>query len=86
MGVASINEIVKSYILEEILPGENPDALNDTICLLSGGILDSITTLRLVSFIEKQYGIEIEAHEMTVDYFNTLSDMVSLIQSKLSEE
>jgi acyl carrier protein len=76
-------QIIKTFILDEFLPGEDPGLLTDTTPLVTGGILDSLATLRLVAFLEERFGIEIEAHETTVDYLNTLPDLEDLVQSKL---
>jgi acyl carrier protein len=76
-------QIIKSYILDEFLPGEDPGLLTDTTPLVTGGILDSLATLKLVAFLQDQFGIEIEAHETSVDYLNTLPDLERLVDSKL---
>jgi acyl carrier protein len=78
-----IQQTVKNYILEEFLPGENPDELTSTVPLVTGGILDSLATLRLVAFLEEYYHIQLQAHETGVDYLNTLDDIATLVQSKL---
>ncbi|MEX2030643.1 MAG: acyl carrier protein [Anaerolineales bacterium] len=78
-----IGQAIKKYILDEFLAGEDPSALTDTTPLITGGILDSLATVNLVLFLEKRFQIGIEAHETTVDYFNTISDMEQLVQSKL---
>jgi acyl carrier protein len=78
-----IQRTVKSYILEEFLPGENPDELTASVPLVTGGILDSLATLRLVAFLEERYHIQLQAHETGVDYLNTLDDIAALVQSKL---
>ncbi|MDH3692372.1 MAG: acyl carrier protein, partial [Gammaproteobacteria bacterium] len=57
-------EAVKAYILQEFLPGENPEALEDSTPLITGGILDSIATVKLASFLEQHFDIELQAHEM----------------------
>jgi acyl carrier protein len=80
----SIKQTVKSYILEEFLAGENPDALTDSTPLITGGVLDSIATIKLVSFIEKSFKVEVEAHEMGVDSLDNLSRIAELVQSKLA--
>lgn len=77
-----IKDTVKHYILKEFLPGENPDDLVDSTPLITGGILDSIATLKVVAFIEERYGIELQAHEVDVDHLNTIADMADLISSK----
>jgi acyl carrier protein len=76
---------VRDYILEEFLPGETPDALTDTTPLVTGGILDSLASLKLVAFLEEQYGIEVQAYETNVDNLDTITDIEALVRSKLSE-
>ena len=77
-----VKESVKSFILAEFLPGEDPDELEDDTPLISGGILDSISTIKLVSFLEERYGIAFEAHEMNADYLDSLTQIASTIESK----
>ena len=78
-----IKEIIKGYILEEFLPGENPTALTDSTPLITAGILDSLATIKLVAFLEEQFRIQIQAHETMVDYLNTLTDIAQLVSSKM---
>ena len=76
-------EMVRAYILEAFLPGENPAELTDSTPLITGGILDSLATIQLVVFLEEQFPIQIQAHETMVDYLNTIEDIAQLVQSKL---
>jgi acyl carrier protein len=78
-----IKEAIKRYILEEFLPGENPAELTDSTPLITGGILDSLATIRLVVFLEERFQIKIQAHETMVDYLNTIADIAQLVHSKL---
>jgi len=73
---------VKEYILNEFLQGANPSELTDTTPLITGAILDSLATLKLVAYLEQQFGIEIQAHEASVDHLNTIADIAKLVQSK----
>lgn len=78
-----IGEAIKEFILNEFLRGEDPSALTDTTPLVTGAILDSLATVSLVLFLEERFQIQIEAHETTIDYFNTIADIEQLIHSKL---
>lgn len=80
--MADDKERIKEFILNEFLPGEDPQALTETTPLISGGILDSLATLRLVAFLEEQFNIQIQAHETGIDYLNTISDIANLVHSK----
>lgn len=80
--MTEIIDIVKGYILEEFLPGENPDELGETTPLITGGILDSLATIKLVAFLEERFGIAIQAHEADAEHMDTLLDIAKLVQSK----
>jgi acyl carrier protein len=76
------SDTIKAYILQEFLQGENPLALTDSTPLITGGILDSLATLKLVAFLEQRFQIQIQAHETMVDYLDTIADITQLVQSK----
>ena len=78
-----IKRTVREYIVREIFGGDDPGDLEDATALVTGGILDSISTLKLVAFIEERYGIEVHAHEADTENMNTISDIASLVRSKL---
>ena len=73
---------IKGYILKEFLPGEDPDTLAPTTPLMTTGILDSLATLKLITFLEQTYDVEIKAHEADEEHFNTLESICSLMASK----
>ena len=79
---SAISRDVQGYILQEFLPGENPDNLTESTALIAGGILDSIATLKIMDFLDEKYGIQVEAHEIA-DNFNTVADIASYVHSKL---
>jgi acyl carrier protein len=83
LSMQEVKEVIKGYILKEFLPGENPAELTDSTPLITGGILDSLATIKLTVFLEERFQIQIQAHETMVDYLNTISDIAQLVQSKL---
>lgn len=74
--------VVKGFVLDSFLPGEDPAALTDTTPLVTTAILDSLATIRLVSFLEERFDIRIAAHEASVDNLNTIASIADLVQSK----
>jgi acyl carrier protein len=77
-----ITKVVHEFILREFLPGEDPNELSDHTPLITGGILDSITTLKMVTFLEDQFGIMIEAHEAGVDNLDSIDQIAALVAKK----
>jgi acyl carrier protein len=78
-----INEKVRDFILSEFLPGEDPDELKEDTPLITSGILDSIATLKLITYLEKEFDITVAAHEADSENLNTISDICRLVVSKL---
>ncbi len=77
-----ISRVVRDFILREFLPGEDPDELTGQTPLITGGILDSITSLKLVTHLEDRFGITIEAHEAGVDHLDTIERIAALVIEK----
>lgn len=78
----SAKQKIKNFIMEQFLPGEDPDELTDDTPLISGGILDSIATLQLVMYIEETFRVSFEPHEVDKENLDSLNLMVRLLESK----
>jgi acyl carrier protein len=77
-----ITSLVREFIAREFLPGEDPAELLEDTPLISGGILDSITTLKMVTFLEDRFGITIEAHEAGVANLDSIAQIAALVAKK----
>lgn len=80
--MGSIGQVVKEFLLTEFLPGENPDNLTESTPLLSSGVLDSLATLKLSMFLEEQFGVQLDAHELEEDSIGSLEKIEKLVESK----
>ena len=79
---SEVKSSVKEFLLREFLEGEDPAALTETTPLITGGVLDSIATLKLVSFLEETFRIELQAHEADPEHLDTLVCIAELVLSK----
>ena len=77
-----IKDAVRQFILREFLAGEDPEALSEETPLITGGILDSITTLKLVTFLEDHFSITIEAHEAGIDHLDSIKRIAAFVTRK----
>jgi acyl carrier protein len=84
MQASDVEQRIKSYILTEVLQGSgDPQRLTSTTPLITSGILDSIARLRFVAFLDKEFSISLQAHEVVNDNFNTIERIARLVSSKL---
>lgn len=84
MSNEEIKSTIKAFIAATFLPGESPDEINDETRFVTDGILDSLGSLQLVAFVEKTYKVKIAAHEVDVEYLDSLDTIAALIRSKLA--
>lgn len=77
----AIKERLRQHILAHYLPGEDPSNLQDDTELKSSGILDSLSTLKLVAFVEETYEITISPHEASSE-FDCIEGIAALVQRK----
>ena len=83
---ADMEQAVKEFLLREFLPDESPDALTASTPLITGGILDSIGALKLVSFLEETYDVRFDAHEVDAENLDNLTDIASIVSAKVAEK
>jgi acyl carrier protein len=79
-------EQLRTYIVEQVLDGKHSD-VDETTPLLEWGVINSIEIVRLVTFIRKQFAIDISPAQMTADNFvdlNAITDVVMSSQSEVS--
>lgn len=79
-----IRTAVRGYILDTFLPGEDPAELTDQTPLITGGILDSISTLKLVVFLEERFAVTVEAHEAGVEHLDSVDEIARLVGRKVA--
>ena len=75
---------ISNYIVNEILSGQDQLIAFDED-LLTSGILDSLSVMKLITYIEKEFNVQVSPSEMTVDNFITVNAISIFIQKKLSD-
>jgi acyl carrier protein len=80
--MGDVEYAVKQFVLKEFLPGEDPSELTSSTPLITGGILDSLATMKLVMFLEERYGVKFQAHEVDADHLDTVADIARLVEAK----
>ena len=75
-------QAITSYLKDEILQGDSSVEITPQLNLLECGILDSLTLLRLVQFIQAQFQVKVEGADMVPDNFSSIEGMVALIAKK----
>jgi acyl carrier protein len=73
---------IRGYVAEHFLPGGQ--GLEDTTPLISGGLIDSIGMLGLISFMESRFGVEFMPREVDAHTLDNVNLIAALIDRKLA--
>lgn len=82
VGTEIIRSKVREFILQEFLEGEDDSRLTDDTPLITGGVMDSIGTIRLVTHLEHEFQIALEQRDIVVQHFDTIDGITSLVQRR----
>jgi len=73
------------YILREIAVEHGKESLEPDENLLTQGLIDSMGILKLVSFIESNFGIKVDNEDIVPENFETLNDMSRFVGKKTNK-
>lgn len=80
----NIRESVRQFVLEQCLPGEDPRNLKDDTELKETGILDSLSTLKLVTFLEERFSVEFDAGDLDAGNLSSVAAIEQLVRLKMT--
>lgn len=79
----NISEMIMSFIMKELLAGQNCAPLADADPLIDSGIIDSFGIMVLMSFLEEKFSIQISGDELLPENFDSVRSISSLVTQKI---
>jgi acyl carrier protein len=71
---------IRAFINTELLYRED-QRIDPEVNLIESGVIDSMALLRLTSFLEEHYGIEIPDEDIVADNFRSLGSIEAFVTS-----
>ncbi|BAJ64028.1 acyl carrier protein [Anaerolinea thermophila] len=78
----SIEDLIRTYIAQNILFSSNGFPYPDDASFLENGIVDSMNVLEIVMFVEEKFGIKVEDAEIIPENFDSVTQLASYIRKK----
>jgi acyl carrier protein len=78
-----IRQDIERFIVEDLMLADSNTKLDPDSSLLDRGVLDSLSLLRLINFIEERLGVTVEDDEVLPENFQTLNVTVAFVEGKL---
>jgi acyl carrier protein len=78
-----VQSTIKHYIVTEIMHEIDQNVLDNEDTLIEGGIIDSMSLIELVNFIERTFTVKITEEELDIDNFKTVNALTDFINNKI---
>jgi len=78
----SIENKVKTYILENYLFTDDMSALGNEESFIEKGIIDSTGIMEVIFFLEQEFGITVEDEEMLPENLDSVSNIFAFVTKK----
>jgi acyl carrier protein len=73
---------IKTFIENEILQNKNIDNVNESDNLIENGVIDSLSIMKIVTFLEKEFTIKIEDIDLLPENFETIGQICAFVNNK----
>jgi acyl carrier protein len=77
-----MDDVIRNYISQELVRNRDSQPLENSTPLLDSGILDSLGLLRLVMFIEEQFGIRVGDLDVVPEHFASVDAICAYLRSQ----
>jgi acyl carrier protein len=78
-------EAIREFIVRDLLLQEEPEDLTEDTSLIDIGVIDSLGIVRMVAFLESEFGIKIHEDELLPTHFDTIRALSSFVQLKRAD-
>ena len=74
-----IRRTLRSFILTNFLPGEDPSTLEDSTLLISSGVIASLSMLELATFMESEFSVTLLPQDLGVEHMDSIDLLSKLV-------
>jgi acyl carrier protein len=80
--IATIRSKVRRFMVEELAESGFREEISDDESLVESQILDSLSILKLISFMDEVFGIYFSEEELEPERFETVQRIIELVRNK----
>jgi acyl carrier protein len=78
--------VINDYVCRELVQDPTLLPLGNTTSLLDTGILDSLSLLRLVLFIQQRFGIAVDDVDLVPEHFDSVDAICAYLRTRTGEK
>jgi acyl carrier protein len=78
--MGTIEEVIRSYIAENILFSNDGYPFADDLSFLEQGVIDSMNVMEIVMFVEEQFDVHVKDEDIIPQNFDSVQSLASFIR------
>jgi len=83
--VIKLEAVINDYVSRELVQDASLLPLGNATSLLDTGVLDSLSLLRLVVFIQERFGITVDDVDLVPEHFDSVDAICAYLRSRAGE-
>jgi len=80
-----LEAVINDYVSRELVQDASLLPLGNATSLLDTGVLDSLSLLRLVVFIQERFGITVDDVDLVPEHFDSVDAICAYLRSRAGE-
>jgi acyl carrier protein len=77
--MSELSAKIKEFIITEVNPELGLTALDDAEPLIESGIVDSLGVLKIMSFLDEAFGVDLSSDEIKLENFRDVKTICDLV-------
>jgi len=77
-----VEQRIKNYVAQNLLFSTDGFPYSEDASFLQEGIIDSLGVMHLVEFVEQDFAVRVEQHEVTPENFDSVRKLAGFIRRK----
>jgi acyl carrier protein len=73
---------LKEFIMTEVNPDLQLTSLDDDVPLIASGIVDSLGMLKIMSFLDEAFGVDLSSAEINMENFKDVQTICRVVESQ----
>ena len=82
--MSDLNARIKEFIITEVNPELQLTQLDDDEPLIESGIVDSLGVLKIMSFLDDAFGIDLSSAEINLENFKDVRTICKMVEAQAS--
>ena len=82
--MSDLNTRIKEFIMTEVNPDLGLSSLDDDEPLIESGIVDSLGVLKIMSFLDDAFGMDLSSAEIRLENFKDVGTICRLVEEATS--